>query len=96
MLTLAGAAFLALVVALLRRRDPVLDAAAPAQAMSSRIGYAGLVLATGLGWLLLLDLSAYAHRTNRYLALYHQGHLWLGLLVFSLLLFLRRPDPAAG
>ena len=26
--------------------------------MSSRIGYAGLVLATGLGWLLLLDLSA--------------------------------------
>ena len=59
--------------------------------MSSRIGYAGLVLATGLGWLLLLDLSAHAHRTNRYLALYHQGHLWLGLLVFSLLLFLRRP-----
>ena len=75
----------------LRRRDPVLDAAAPAQAMSSRIGYAGLVLATGLGWLLLLDLSAHAHRGNRYLALYHQGHLWLGLLVFSLLLFLRRP-----
>ncbi len=90
-LTLAGGAFLALVVALLRRRDPVLDAAAPAQAMSSRIGYAGLVLATGLGWLLLFDLSAHAHRTNRYLALYHQGHLWLGLLVFSLLLFLRRP-----
>jgi hypothetical protein len=90
-LTLAGGAFLALVVALLRRRDPVLDAAAPAQAMSSRTGYAGLVLATGLGWLLLFDLSAHAHRTNRYLALYHQGHLWLGLLVFSLLLFLRRP-----
>ena len=90
-LMLAGGAVLALVVALLRRRDPGLDAAAPAQAMSSRIGYAGLVLATGLGWLLLFDLSAHAHRTNRYLALYHQGHLWLGLLVFSLLLFLRRP-----
>ena len=90
-LVLAGGAVLALVVALLRRRDPVLDAAAPAQVMSSRIGYAGLVLATGLGWLLLLDLSAHAHRSNRYLALYHQGHLWLGLLVFSLLLFLRRP-----
>jgi len=90
-LMLAGGAVLALVFSLLRRRDPGLDAAAPAQVMSSRIGYAGLVLATGLGWLLLFDLSAHAHRTNRYLALYHQGHLWLGLLVFSLLLFLRRP-----
>jgi cell division protein FtsW (lipid II flippase) len=63
----------------------------PAQAMSSRIGYPGLVLATGLGWLLLLDLSANGHPGNRYLALYHQGHLWLGMLVFSVLLFLRRP-----
>jgi len=90
-LALAGAAVLALVLSLARRRDPVLDAAAPAQAMSSRVGYAGLVLATGLGWLLLLDLSTHAHRSNRYLALYHQGHLWLGLLLFSLLLFLRRP-----
>ena len=59
--------------------------------MSSRIGYAGLVLATGLGWLLLLDLSANGHPVNRYLALYHQGHLWLGMLVFSVLLFLRQP-----
>jgi cell division protein FtsW (lipid II flippase) len=66
-------------------------AAASAQAMSSRIGYAGLVLATGLGWLLLLDLSANGHPANRYLALYHQGHLWLAMLVFSVLLFLRRP-----
>ena len=31
---------------------------APAQAMSTRVGYPGLVLATGLGALLLLDLSA--------------------------------------
>ncbi len=90
-LVLAGLAVVAALVALARRRDPTLAAAEPAQAMSSRIGYAGLVLATGLGWLLLLDLSAHAHRGNRYLALYHQGHLWLGLLVFSLLLFLRRP-----
>jgi cell division protein FtsW (lipid II flippase) len=59
--------------------------------MSSRVGYAGVVLATGLGWLLLLDLSAYAHPVNRYLALYHQGHLWLAMLVFSVLLFLRQP-----
>lgn len=61
------------------------------QAMSSRLGYPGLVLATGLGWLLLLELSAHAHLGNRYLALYHQGHLWLAMLVFSVLLFLRQP-----
>ncbi|HUG21278.1 FtsW/RodA/SpoVE family cell cycle protein [Piscinibacter sp.] len=61
------------------------------QTMSSRLGYPGLVLATGLGWLLLLDLSAHGHAANRYLALYHQGHLWLGLLAFSVLLFLRQP-----
>ncbi len=61
------------------------------QAMSSRLGYPGLVLATGLGWLLLLDLSSNGHFGNRYLALYHQGHLWLGMLSLSLLLFLRQP-----
>lgn len=66
--------------------------AAPApQAPSSRLGYPGLVLATGLGWLLLLDLSAQGHLANRYLALYHHGHLWLGMLCLSLLLFLRQP-----
>ncbi len=63
---------------------------APAQAMSTRLGYPGLVLATGLGAVLLLDLSANGHPVNRYLALYHQGHLWLGMLLFSLLLFLRQ------
>ena len=67
------------------------SSAASSQAMSSRVGYAGLVLATGLGWLLLLDLSANGHPGNRYLALYHQGHLWLGMMVFSVLLFLRQP-----
>ena len=72
-------------------RGIVVGAAGPRQAMSSRLGYAGLVLATGVGWLLLLDLSTHAYRGNRYLALYHQGHLWLGLLVFSVLVFLRRP-----
>ncbi len=59
--------------------------------MSSRIGYPGFVLATGLGWLILLDLSLAGHAGNRYLALYHQGHLWLAMLVLSLLLFARRP-----
>ena len=70
---------------------PASPAVVPAQAPSSRVGCAGFVLATGLGWLLLLDLSAQGHTANRYLALYHQGHLWLGLVVMSSLLFLRQP-----
>jgi hypothetical protein len=90
-LWLGAAGALLLFWALARGHDPAQRAAAPAQAMSSRIGYAGLVLATGLGWVLLLDLSANSHFGNRYLALYHQGHLWLGMLVFSVMLFLRQP-----
>ena len=70
-------------------RAPVAPAAP--QAPSSRLGYPGLVVATGLGWLLLLDLSAQAHLGNRYLALYHQGHLWLGMLVLTVAAFLRQP-----
>jgi cell division protein FtsW (lipid II flippase) len=89
-LAFGAAAALLLACAMARRRADAVTTDA-AQTMSSRIGYAGLVLATGLGWLLLLDLSAHGHPVNRYLALYHQGHLWLGLLVFSLLLFVRRP-----
>ena len=61
------------------------------QTIASRVGYPGLVLMTGIGWLLLLDLSANGHFGNRYLALYHQGHLWLGMLIFSVLVFLRQP-----
>jgi len=61
------------------------------EAMASRVGYPGLVLMTGIGWLLLLDLSANGHFGNRYLALYHQGHLWLGMLIMSVLVFLRQP-----
>ena len=90
-LWLCAAAALMLFWALGRKRSTAAATSASAQAMSSRVGYAGLVLATGLGWLLLLDLSANGHPANRYLALYHQGHLWLGMLVFSLLLFLRQP-----
>ena len=86
-LALAIAGALLLLVALFRR-----PRAAPLpQTISTRIGYPGLALATGLGWLLLLDLSAHGHFGNRYLALYHQGHLWLGMLCFSVLLFLRQP-----
>jgi cell division protein FtsW (lipid II flippase) len=39
----------------------------------------------------LLDLSANGPPGNRYLALYHQGHLWLGMLVFSVVAFVRQP-----
>jgi cell division protein FtsW (lipid II flippase) len=60
------------------------------QAIASRIGYPALVMATGLGWLLLLDLSANGNFSNRYLALYHQGHLWLGMLALTLAAFLRQ------
>jgi cell division protein FtsW (lipid II flippase) len=61
------------------------------QAIASRIGYPGLVMATGLGWLVLLDLSANGNFSNRYLALYHQGHLWLGMLALTVVAFLRQP-----
>lgn len=61
------------------------------QTLASRLGYPGFVLASGIGWLLLLDLSANAHPSNRYLALYHQGHLWLAMLVLSVAAFVRQP-----
>lgn len=85
----------ALVLTVLARRTPASAASVPAQAMASRLGFPGFVLASGLGWLLLLDLSAHAHPANRYLALYHQGHLWLALITFSVLLFVR-PQMARG
>ena len=86
-----------LIAAAVRARDGA-EASGPSPmprpsplAMSSRIGFPGLVLATGTGALLLLDLSLRGAYANRYLALYHQGHLWLGLTVFSVLLFARAP-----
>ena len=65
--------------------------ATSAQRPSSAFGYPGLVFATGIGWLVLLDLSANGHPSNRYLALYHQGHLWVGMLAFSVVAFARQP-----
>jgi cell division protein FtsW (lipid II flippase) len=85
---LLAAAVLVLVVALASRRR--LLPPSP-QAIASRIGYPGLVALTGIGWLLLLDLSANGHPGNRFLALYHHGHLWLAMLVFSVVVFLRQP-----
>lgn len=61
------------------------------QQMASALGYPGLVFATGVGWLLLLDLSANGPPGNRYLALYHQGHLWLGMLALCVVAFVRQP-----
>jgi hypothetical protein len=40
------------------------------QTPSSRVGYAGFVLFVGLGWWMLLDLSASGHLANRFHALY--------------------------
>ncbi|NUZ07980.1 FtsW/RodA/SpoVE family cell cycle protein [Piscinibacter koreensis] len=89
-LGLLGVAALGMLVAMGRRGLAPDRLAVPAQTMSTRIGYAGLVVATGVGWLVLLDLSANGHPANRYLALYHQGHLWFGMTLFSVLLFARR------
>ncbi|HEX4234835.1 MAG TPA: hypothetical protein VH041_11050 [Caldimonas sp.] len=86
---IAAAAIIAL--ASLASRGTARPRAAPTRAMSTRIGYAGLVVATGVGWLLLFDLSLSAHAGNRYLALYHQGHLWLAMLALSVFVFLRGP-----
>jgi len=61
------------------------------QTFASRLGYPCFVCLTGLGFLLLLDLSANGYIGNRYLALYHQGHLWFGMLIMSVLVFLRQP-----
>lgn len=87
-LVLGGMGLLLLAASTLRRAPA---APRPRQTMSSRLGFPGLALALGIGWQVGLDLSAHGHAANRYLALYQQGHLWLGLMVFSLLLFLRQP-----
>jgi cell division protein FtsW (lipid II flippase) len=63
------------------------------QSLATRFGYPGFVAATGIGWLLLIDLSANGPQANRYLALYHHGHLWLAMLVLTSVAFAR---PALG
>jgi cell division protein FtsW (lipid II flippase) len=89
-LMLVGLAAIVVLLSL-SRRAAASGRVAPRRSMSSRIGYAGFVVATGAGWLLLLDLSLSAHAGNRYLALYHQGHLWLAMLTLSVFVFVRRP-----
>jgi len=65
--------------------------AAGPQRPTSVFGYPGLVVATGVGWLLILDLSANGHGSNRYLALYHHGHLWLAMTALTTAALLRVP-----
>jgi cell division protein FtsW (lipid II flippase) len=83
-LAMAGAGIIAIAIALVARSRTL------AQAPASRFGYPGFVLATGIGFLVLLDLSANASYGNRYLALYHQGHLWLAMTALCVVVMLRQ------
>lgn len=85
---LAGTAFAALFLAPRRQ--------VPASSPASGMGYAGFVLFTGLGWWVLLDLSAYGHFENRFQGLYQQGNLFAAFLVVSLVPVLRAPLAATG
>jgi len=87
LLWMLGAALCLLAAAPLLRKALFCTTQVPA----SVFAYPGLIVATGIGWLLLLDLSLNGHIGSRYLALYHQGHLWLGMLVFSVIAFVRQP-----
>lgn len=64
------------------RRPP-----AARQAASSRLAFPFVLLLIGVGWLVILDLSATGPIRNRYLGLYHQGTVWLslGLIVMATL-----------
>jgi cell division protein FtsW (lipid II flippase) len=59
------------------------------QTPSSRVGYAGFVLFVGLGWWLLLDLSASGHAANRFHALYQQVYVFAAFALLTMLAPLR-------
>src|SRR5262249_8042911 len=85
---LAGSAVLfVLGVTLAAGRAP--SAPAPPQTPSSRLGYAGFVLFVGLGWWLLLDLSATGHYANRFHALYQQVYVFAAFVLLTMLAPLR-------
>lgn len=65
-------------------RPPAQPPARPPQHGASPLAYPGLILFAGLGWLLLLDLSATGHPRNRFLGLYQHDNLFLALLIVSL------------
>ena len=55
------------------------------QTPSSRIGYPGFVLFVGLGWWLLLDLSATGHYASRFHALYQQVYVFAAFVLLTML-----------
>ncbi len=55
------------------------------QTPSSRMGYAGFVLFTGMGWWLLLDLSATGHYANRFHALYQQVYVFAAFVLLTMI-----------
>ena len=61
----------------------------PLQTTSSRLGYAGFVLFTGLGWWLSLDLSATGHFANRFHALYQEVYVFTAFVLLTMLAPLR-------
>ena len=61
------------------------------QTIASRIGYPGLVLATGIGWLLLLDLSANGHSATAISRSITRDICGSACWRFSVLAFLRQP-----
>ena len=61
----------------------------PPQMPSSATGYAGFVLFAGLGWWLLLDLSATGRYQSRFLALYQQIYVFASFVLLSILPTLR-------
>ena len=65
-------------------RPPAQPPERPPQRGASPFAYPGLILFAGLGWLLLLDLSATGHPRNRYLGLYQHDYLFLALCIASL------------
>lgn len=59
------------------------------QTPSSRTGYAGFVLFVGMGWWLLLDLSATGHYVNRFHALYQQVYVFAAFVLLTMIAPLR-------
>ena len=92
----AAAAVLLMLVAMLRPDrglappGAAVRQASARQTPSSRLGYAGFVLFVGLGWWLMLDLSATGHYANRFHALYQQAYVFAAFVVLTLLAPMRQ------
>lgn len=70
-------------LALLALRQPARRAPVPAYP-STALGYPGFVLFAGLGWWIVLDLSAFGHFDNRFQGLYQQSSLFIAFMALSL------------